>query len=68
MTNHLYNAHGKRISSHPTYYEAVIEGQRTLGRRNFEIQTPGRVPSRKEQLLLDPPTTEFRRKEILKGL
>jgi hypothetical protein len=68
MKNHLCNRHGQIQSTYPTYYEAVIEGQRTLGRRNFEIQTPGRVPTREEQLLLDPPTTEFRRKEILKGL
>lgn len=68
MTNHLCNRDGKRISSHPTYYEAVTEGQRTLGFFNFEVQTPGRVPTYEEQMLLKPPTTEFRRKKILESL
>lgn len=68
MTNHLCNRLGHRLSSWPTYYEAVIEGQRTLGYGAFEVQTPGRVPTRDEQLLHKPPTVEFRRKEILKGL
>ena len=68
MTNHLCNRYGKRLSSWPTYYEAVIEGQHTLGYANFEVQTPGRVPTRDEQLLKKPPTTESRRKNILESL
>lgn len=68
MTNHLCNRHGQRSSSHSTYYEAVVEGQRTLGYGAFEVQTPGRVPSREEQLLLKPPTVEFRRKQVLESL
>jgi hypothetical protein len=68
MKNHLCNASGKRQSSHSTYYDAVIEGQRTLGFGNFEVQTPGRVPTRDEQLLRKPTTTESRRKNILESL
>jgi hypothetical protein len=68
MTNHLCNRSGKRLSSWPTYYEAVTEGQRTLGYGAFEVQTPGRVPTREEQLLMKPPTTESRRKNILETL
>lgn len=68
MKNHLCNRHGRILSTHNSYYEAVLEGQLTLGRYNFEIQTPGRVPSREEQLLIDRPTTESRRREILESL
>lgn len=68
MTNHLCNRSGKRISSHSTYYEAVVEGQKTLGYGAFEVQTPGRIPTRDEQLLRKRPTTELKRKQILEIL
>ncbi len=68
MKNHLCNRNGRIQSTHPTYYEAVREGQRTLGYFNFEIQTPGRVPTYEEQMLKLPPVTTSRRREILESL
>ena len=47
-------------SRHATYREAVIKGQELLGHTGFMVDTPGRVPSREEQLLL--PFTQQTRK------
>jgi hypothetical protein len=54
------------VCTYPTYHEAVRMGQQMFGHGNFSVETPGRVPSRQEQLLQT--SERDRRRNMLKFL
>jgi hypothetical protein len=56
----------RHIGAYPSYHEAVRVGQRDFGRGNFSVETPGRVPSRREQLLQT--SERDRRRNVLESL
>jgi hypothetical protein len=56
-----------RVADYPTYALAVRAGQ-DLAPGNFYIDTGTRVPSREEQLLIEPKLRVSRRQAILDTL
>lgn len=64
--NRLLDASGKFVDSFDTYAPAVKEGNMLLGWGRFMVETPGRVPSRAEQLLQT--TKVSKQKAVLESL